>query len=118
MFVNGVRVAVGPTRSSPLIWYYDSLDIAPYLKPGKNEIRFAVLRYFSCSRGAMAFERTALPGLTIVGHVEAGGETIDLGSLQGWKASPDESIQFPSGLVDDVFLHVSTTDWCSPSSTC
>ena len=109
LFVNGERVAVGPTRSSPLIWYYDSLDIAPYLKPGKNDIRFSVLRYFACSRGAMAFERTALPGLTIVGYVEEAGEcTIDLGSHQGWKASPDESVQFPSGLADDVFLHVST----------
>ncbi|KAJ5368297.1 uncharacterized protein N7496_008057 [Penicillium cataractarum] len=107
LFVNGVRVAVGPTRSSPLIWYYDSLDIAPYLKPGENEIRFAVLRYFASSRGAMAFERTALPGLTIVGHVEAGAETIDLGSCQGWRAFPDESVQFPTGLVDDVFLHIS-----------
>jgi hypothetical protein len=108
LFVNGVRVAVGPTRSSPLIWYYDSLDIAPYLQPGENEIRFAVLRYFASSRGAMAFERTALPGLTIVGQVEAGAETIDLGSRDGWKGSPDESVQFPTGLVDDVFLHVST----------
>lgn len=108
LFVNGVRVAVGPTRSSPLIWYYDTLNIAPYLKPGKNDIRFEVLRYFACSRGAMAFERTALPGLTIVGHVEAGADTIDLGSHDGWKAYPDESVQFPSGLIDDVFLHVST----------
>lgn len=111
LFVNGVRVAVGPTRSSPLIWYYDSLDIAPYLKPGQNEVRFSVLRYFASSRGAMAFERTALPGLTIVGHVETDSETIDIGSLQGWKASPDESVQFPTGLVDDVFLHVSTLSW-------
>lgn len=106
LFVNGVRVAVGPTRSSPLIWYYDTLDIAPYLKPGNNEIQFSVLRYFACSRGAMAFERTALPGLTIVGQVEAGPDTIDLGTHQGWTAYPDESVQFPSGLVDDVFLHV------------
>lgn len=118
LLVNGVRVAVGPTRSSPLIWYYDTLDIAPYLKPGQNEIRFAVLRYFSCSRGAMAFERTTLPGLTVVGHVEAGSETIDLGSRQGWKASPDESVQFPSGLVDDVFLHVGIPGWSSQFFTC
>lgn len=118
LFVNGVRVAVGPTRSSPLIWYYDTLDIAPYLKPGENEIRFVVLRYFASSRGAMAFERTALPGLTVFGHVETGSESIDLGSRQGWKATPDESVQFPSGLVDDVFLHVSPAAGCFPLSIC
>ena len=100
-----------------MIWYYDTLDIAPYLKPGKNEIQFAVLRYFACSRGAMAFERTALPGLTIVGHVEAGAEPIDLGSHHGWTAYPDESVQFPSGLVDDVFLHVSAACRSSLFST-
>jgi hypothetical protein len=66
----------------------------------------------------MAFERTALPGLTVVGHVEAGSETIDLGSRQGWKAYPDESVQFPSGLVDDVFLHVSISGWSSQFFTC
>lgn len=115
LLVNGVRVAVGPTRSSPLIWYYDTLDIAPYLKPGENEIRFSVLRYFACARGAMAFERTALPGLTIVGQVEARAEIIDLGSHQGWTAWSDESVHFPSGLVDDVFLHVSAL--CRSSSS-
>lgn len=119
LFINGKRVATGPTRSSPLLWYYDSLDIAPYLKLGKNDIRFSVLRYFACSRGAMAFERTALPGLTIVGHVEeAGDHTIDLGSHQGWKAAPDESVQFPSGLVDDVFLHVSRAGCFITFSSC
>ncbi|KAJ5669428.1 hypothetical protein N7462_010498 [Penicillium macrosclerotiorum] len=107
LFVNGTRIAVGPTRSSPLIWYYDSLDIAPYLEEGENEIRFTVLRYFASSRGAMAFERTALPGLTIFGCVETETETIDLGSQQNWKASMDESVQFPSGIVDDAFLHIS-----------
>ena len=60
----------------------------------------------------MAFERTALPGLTIVGHVEAGADRIDLGSHEGWKATTDESAQFPSGLKDDVFLHVCATISC------
>ncbi|KAG7426651.1 hypothetical protein Forpi1262_v012284 [Fusarium oxysporum f. sp. raphani] len=51
LIINGTRVAVGPARGSPLIWYYDSLDIAPHLTQGDNEIRFVVIRYFAASRG-------------------------------------------------------------------
>lgn len=108
LFVNGVRTVVGPARSSPLIWYYDTLDIAPYLRDGKNEIQFVVLRYFVSTRGAMPFERTALPGLTVVGSVETNSETVDLSSCHtDWKAQVDESVRYPMGLIDDGFLHVS-----------
>ncbi|KAJ5762281.1 uncharacterized protein N7511_005663 [Penicillium nucicola] len=107
LYVNGQHVAVGPTRSSPLIWYYDSLDIAPYLKEGQNEIRFVVIRYFMASRSAMPFERTALPGLTVIGKIETDPGFVDLKSTHEWIAWVDESIQFPMGLPDDVFLHIS-----------
>ncbi|KAF9889042.1 hypothetical protein FE257_008019 [Aspergillus nanangensis] len=107
LVINGQRVAVGPARSSPLIWYYDTLDIAPYLHQGNNEVQFVVLRYFAATRGAMPFERTSFPGLTVVGCVETASETIDLGSGHpAWEAQVDESIQFPMGLVDDSFLHI------------
>ncbi|KAL3466116.1 hypothetical protein BJX64DRAFT_296058 [Aspergillus heterothallicus] len=109
LFVNGVRVAVGPTRSSPWIWYYDTVDIAPYLQTGTNAVRFDVIRYFAASRGAMPFQRTAVPGLTVVGRVEAGNdEELVLDSAAGeWQAQVDERVKFPMGLVDDVFLHIS-----------
>lgn len=90
-----------------MIWYYDTLDITPHLKAGSNEVRFVVLRYFAASRGAMPFMRTSFPGLTVVGHVEAGLTTVDLGSRKDWAAQEDNSILFPTGLVDDGFLHVS-----------
>ncbi|KAJ5333185.1 uncharacterized protein N7506_006968 [Penicillium brevicompactum] len=107
LYVNGKHVAVGPSRSSPLIWYYDTLDIAPYLQEGQNEIEFVVVRYFAASRSAMPFERTALPGLTVVGQIEIGDEIVDLSSKDGWTAYVNESIRFPMGLADDVFLHIS-----------
>ncbi|KAJ5308556.1 hypothetical protein N7476_009212 [Penicillium atrosanguineum] len=81
--------------------------IAPYLKAGHNEIRFVVVRYFAASRSAMAFERTALPGLTVIGHIETSSEVIDLSCLTAWESYVDNSIQFPLGLADDVFLHIS-----------
>lgn len=106
LYINGIRIAVGPTRGSPLIWYYDTLNIAPYLRQGSNEIEFAVVRYFATVRGAMPFGRTSFPGLTVVGAIETPEATIDLNSREGWSVCVDNSIRFPMGLVDDVFLHV------------
>ncbi|KAF8851309.1 Six-hairpin glycosidase [Acephala macrosclerotiorum] len=105
--VNGTRVAVGPSRGSPLTWYYDTLDIAPYLRKGPNEIKFTVLRYFASNRAAMPFERTSFPGLTVIGSINANGRVVDLCSSTGWLAEVDESILFPTGLINDGFLHIS-----------
>lgn len=95
-----------------MIWYYDSLDIAPFLRKGKNEVRFEVLRYFAASRSAMPFERTTHAGLTVVGSVEMERESVELTTHQvmDWRAQVDDSISFPTRLLDDGFLHVSTLD--------
>lgn len=107
LYVNGRRVAVGPSRGNELIWYYDTLDIAPFLKQGQNELHFIVIRYFASSKSAFPFERTRIPGFTVTGKVETDfGPSVDLKSSQEWQAYVDESIQYPMGLVDDVFLHV------------
>ncbi|KAL0254258.1 hypothetical protein I308_101639 [Cryptococcus tetragattii IND107] len=102
LFINGERVAVGPTKGHSSIWYYETLDIAPYLKKGQNDVEFLVIRYFASSRGGMPFERTTFPGLTVVGEV---GD-VDLTSKEGWQAVVDQSRVYPTGLVDDVFLHI------------
>lgn len=89
-----------------MLWYYDTLDIAPFLQNGVNRVEFLVIRYFAASRAAMPFERTTLPGLTVIGSVEVGEEIVDLSSAKDWQARVDESVLFPTGLIDDVFLHV------------
>ncbi len=38
LFVNGQSVALGPARSDLLNWNYETLDLAPFLKPGNNVI--------------------------------------------------------------------------------
>ena len=108
LYVNGQRLAVGPARGSTSSWYYDTLDIASHLQPGRNVVTFVVLRYFAASRAAMPFARTSIPGLTVAGRVEAGSTVVALDSMENWQAQVDGSVLFPTGLVDDVFLHVST----------
>lgn len=109
LLVNGARAAVGPCRGSSQAWFYDSIDIAPWLRAGENRIECIVLRYFASSRGAMAFERTAFPGFTFLGSVDVGDEQpVCLDSRQGWTAQVNDHLHFPTGLPDDVFLHVSS----------
>lgn len=111
LIINGGRVCVGPSRSSPERWLYDEIDISPYLRIGGNTITFTVIRYFHATRAAMPFVRTGFPGLTVAGKV--GGEDLSTGNLKRWTAVIDEGTIFPQGLEDDVFLHVSQiTDVC------
>ncbi len=37
-FVNGTPVCEGPARSDTQHWYYETVDLTPYLKPGKNTL--------------------------------------------------------------------------------
>lgn len=108
LFVNGKRVAVGPSRGSTYIWYYDSLDIASYLHAGQNEIRFVILRYFAANRAAMPFGRTIFPGLTVSGTIETGSVAASFESrdVDSWQVEIIEDVDFPTGLADDVFLHI------------
>ncbi|KAF2226019.1 alpha-L-rhamnosidase [Elsinoe ampelina] len=116
LLINGRRVAVGPTRGSTTIWHYDSIDIAPFLIAGHNVLKVVVMRYFAASRAAMPFARTAYPGLTVVGDIKNGPDSIDLGSMNpGWTARVNKGISFPTGLIDDVFLHINERGTVSPS---
>jgi alpha-L-rhamnosidase len=45
LFVNGVYVGRGPARCDPLWQYYDSYDIAPHLRAGRNVVAALVHSY-------------------------------------------------------------------------
>lgn len=107
LFINDRLVSVGPTRGSTQLWYYDTLNITPYLKQGRNKVQFLVLRYFAAVRGAMPFARTAFPGFTVTGLVRMTEHSIDMASLTGWTAQVQAHVDFPLGLIDDWCLHVS-----------
>lgn len=48
-----------------------------------------------------------MPGLTAIGSIETATESVNVQSRESWEAEIDESVKFPMGLPDDVFLHVS-----------
>lgn len=111
LFINDHRVAVGPSRGSPYLWYYDSIDVADHLQEGDNEIRVEVLRYFGANRAAMPFGRTSFPGLTLSGTIDVADTVLDIasGEVDQWTTKIRDDVGFPTGTIDDGFLHVRTS---------
>ncbi len=64
LYVNGRLAEFGPARSFPQTWYYDTVDLAPWLRAGENVVAMEVLRYPLAYRsGYFGLIRSATPGL-------------------------------------------------------
>ncbi len=90
LFINGVRVGRGPARCSPLFQRYDTWDIAPYLKPGRNTVGL-IIRVFG--KDMSWYEKVkglwqgvfGDGGLWLSGEVEYPGKTVSWKSDLGWR---------------------------------
>lgn len=95
LYVNGTFVQFGPSRGDKQVWYYDEVDISPYMRPGKNAIAVMVLRYpEDPTKGNHGMIRTATPGLMVEGVINTKKESIDVSSNSGYKCYKDERISF------------------------
>lgn len=90
LFVNGSPASFGPCKSYPTRWYYDSVDIASFLKKGVNIIAVRVLRLSPENPAATSILRTSKPGLIL--HCSVGAD-ISVDSDESWKSRRDESVQ-------------------------
>lgn len=64
LFVNDAFVEVGPAKGNHLVWFYDEIDLAPFLTKEKNIVTVEVLHYpTEHSKGNCAIFRTEMPGL-------------------------------------------------------
>jgi len=59
LFVNGTAVCFGPARSDLNHWNYETLDIAPFLKPGKNLMAAVVWNFGDQIPSAQITNKTA-----------------------------------------------------------
>jgi hypothetical protein len=60
LFVNGQAVSFGPARGDLAHWFYESIDIAHYLKPGKNLLAAVVWNFGDDKPWAQFSLKTAL----------------------------------------------------------
>lgn len=64
LYVNGIFAEAGPAKGNHLIWYYDKIDLAPYLTQEINVVAVEVLHYPTEHwRGNCGIFRTEMPGL-------------------------------------------------------
>jgi len=93
LYVNGVRVAYGPARGDLLRWRFVTVDIAQWLKPGKNVI---AARVWSAGIMAPWAQMTAnYTAFVMQGDTDA---ESDVDTPHGWKVVRDMSWEpYPRG---------------------
>jgi len=90
LYVNEVLVSVGPARGDSYYWNYETVDIAPYLKQGKNTVAAQVYNEAQFKPVAQISFRTAF---MLQGSSPA--EDV-LNTNNSWKYIADKSYQpFP-----------------------
>jgi len=88
LFVNGKSVATGPARGDLMHWHYETIDLAPWLKPGRNLIAAEVWNWGEYRPSFQISHRTAF-----LLHGERPAEAvIDTGP--GWKVYWDKAYAF------------------------
>ena len=97
LYVNGVFVHCGPRKGDAKVWYYDTLDIAPYLKDGKNVLAVEVLRYpLAHRKGNHGIWRTETPGLYVSSKMAASGGSADANCANGAGSSSTDGANCPN----------------------
>ncbi len=105
LYVNGHFAEFGPAKGDQRIWYVDTVDIAPWLKIGKNILAVEVLRYPLAYRsGNFGMVRTATPGLFVEGDLVADE------SWKCYKVPGFEILRESPGFAPLMFLEEFTAD--------
>ncbi|WP_224249291.1 alpha-L-rhamnosidase-related protein [Hyalangium gracile] len=88
LFVNGVRVVRGPARGDVENWRYETVDIGPQLRAGRNVLAAVVWNYAEHSPFAQVSHRT---GFVLQGVGAQESALVDSGPA--WKAIRDEGFE-------------------------
>ena len=84
LYVNGVQVSSGPQRSDVTHWRYETLDLAPHLRAGRNVIAALVWNWGAARPVAQHSNRT---GFLLQGNGQVEAALVNTGT--GWKLLRD-----------------------------
>lgn len=97
LYVNGCFAVAGPSKGDRQVWYYDEVDIRPYLREGKNVLSVIVLRYPpEHNKGNHGVFRTKIPGFYLRSRVTGADGSPVLQADQSWKCRKAAQIQIVS----------------------
>lgn len=88
LLVNGARVVRGPARGDIENWRYETVDLAPQLRAGKNVLAAVVWNYAEHAPFAQISHRT---GFVLQGGTGMESALVDTGP--SWKALRDEGFE-------------------------
>jgi hypothetical protein len=95
LFVNGVSVSTGPARGDLLHWHYETVDLAPHLKAGRNVLAALVWNWGEWRPVAQMSHRT---GFLL--HAED-PRNRQLNSGAGWEVLWNRAYSFTPVLAPD-----------------
>ncbi|MBO5255306.1 MAG: alpha-L-rhamnosidase [Opitutales bacterium] len=95
LYVNGKYVCRGSESGDFCNWFYDSVDIAPYLKQGKNVVAVSVV-YFSDSSPAAFFWGN---GCSLWVQPNSQEYAFLNSNSKNWKYQVDKSVVFPTRVL-------------------
>ncbi|OAL47114.1 Six-hairpin glycosidase [Pyrenochaeta sp. DS3sAY3a] len=105
LYINGTLASAGPVKGDQHLWFYDELDLQPYLQRGQNEIAVRVLRFYYASSYATSFPRLPYGGLLIRSLGDHDQLGFSLQSDGSWETALDTTTRLPVNNAEDDFLH-------------
>jgi hypothetical protein len=91
LYVNNTFVEYGPAKGDDQVWFYDEIDIAPWLREGENVLAVEVLHYGVLTPANHSIFHSDTPGLYV-------GDVGGHGFNEGWKCRMDDGFrQIPEG---------------------
>ncbi|KAI1024040.1 hypothetical protein LB504_005013 [Fusarium proliferatum] len=106
LYVNKQLVAFGPVKGDANLWFYDEVDISPYLRLGENHIAIHVLRLFHGTSYGTSFPRLGTGGVKIATVVDDEVWTPQIRSSELWQTAIDQNVTVRIDEEEDDFLHV------------
>ncbi len=98
LYVNGQYVSFGPSRGDLLHWRYETLDLSPYLKNGKNVIAAEVVNFGEFRPAKQITFQTAF----ILQGAKGLPFDIDTRLKNGWKVMKNEAFSDIPFISDSV----------------
>ncbi|MES3035653.1 MAG: alpha-L-rhamnosidase N-terminal domain-containing protein [Gemmatimonadota bacterium] len=97
LYVNGEQVATGPQRSDLMHWRYETVDIGPKLKAGRNVVAAVVWNWGASRPVAQHSNRT---GFLLQGNSEREAALLNTGA--GWKLKVDSAYRFLANTPGEI----------------